>query len=445
MIKKSPPLALLLATLLLAACGGGSGSSGAGDDTNPPGDNPPFAASWVEVKDEDGDSVTDVTTETAVTFDAANEVVAIDSSTRRSDGSLLDQATNKYTDGHATEMSYAYDQDGDGVLDVVYKTLRPLDAAGNLLEWVDEEWDGNGVLQRRIGTSYTYDAQGHEIAAYREDDNNGDGVAEYRYENAFVYTDGLLTSDDHRIYSGTADTPNYVAEGTYEYDAQGRETKSTRTEDSNADGVNDVVTTRETTYNTAGAILSQVETRVSGDTSVQSHTYTYDAQGRQISGNYSYDSSSAKYGGSFTNTYDAAGNVASTLQDWDGNGDGVVDSVSRYEYTYDAQGRMLTETYKSNISGETYASLDRTSYAYDTYGIELTTKEESDTDGNGVIDEVSTWEITRDAQGRPVSKIYTLDEGNDGTLEESSTVTATWSSSLVTDEEFLENYVGWYY
>jgi RHS repeat-associated protein len=336
------------------------------------------------------------------------EVAPLGNETVLGHGSQLDQTSATSPSGATTSMTY--DARGNLTEAVAPASLQSAtktmsyDADNNLITVVDA---------RGKVTSYGYDGDGNNTTVTQD----GQTVATYTYDTA----GRVLTSTDGR---GNSTGYTYDANGnlasvtdplgnktTYSYDSAGRMTSRVDPL-GNVTGANPLDYTWTWTYDSAGRTLTEADPL--GNTT----TYTYDDAGNKLTETdarnktitYAYNAANqlvsitAPDGGVTTYTYDAAGNkltetnprnhttaytydannrLASTttplgnkttyFYDADGNQTKVVEprgnvaGANPDDYattsTYDAAGRLLTET---NPLGQT------TTYTYDKVGNQLT-------------------------------------------------------------------------
>lgn len=312
-----------------------------------------------------------------------------------------------YTARSGDAVEYVYDANGN-VVETTYSTeANPMkyeyDDRGNLTKVVDFDgsetiyvYDDNDALLKveyanGRSISYAYDEFGRQISVSAGDDY----LVEYTYDaNGWLDKvidgangDALLTDYAYdalgRLAKETRGNGTYVL---YAYDATGALTeKSTY----NADG--DAIASFAYTYDALGKI--EAMTTLDG-----TWTYDYDAVGQLTSAVFVAVDGSLIADQSYAYEYDAAGNrIAETV-------DGV-----RYEYTYDAMNRLLSD--------------GRFEYAYDANG-NMTTKTNVATgevwtyawnqDGEMISATSSTgekYEYEYDAAGNKTAVVHTSTDG----------------------------------
>ena len=206
--------------------------------------------------------------------------------------------------------------------------------------------------------SYTYDELGRKVS-----ETTGGKTTNYTYDRA---GNVLTTAVGSFSTSYTYDALNRVISASnahsgvnYTYNTAGQRVSTTVKRSD--------TTISQTTYayNYAGAITSQINRNANGDILSQ-FTYTYDIMGDVLTAydsttgqtaNYTYDAlgrliSETKGGTSRYYTYDEAGNRTKA----------IVDTANTIVYTYDSDGRLISETLNNGQTSTT------TSYTYDANG-----------------------------------------------------------------------------
>jgi hypothetical protein len=237
---------------------------------------------------EDGISKADSWTDT--TFDDnGNSSLSIDTSDNNGDGTIDSRGTTQWTfnlDGYLTEVRIEFDDNNDGTIDSWRTRAFSYDTNGNRTLTVSV---ADGVADYREETSY--DAKGNmTLMVY---DSNGDGILDKRIVYTLNATSQLTLAEEVSNLDGTIDKRT-----TYTYGNNGRVTLAD--EDSNNDGSVDIRT-----------------------------TYAYDAQGHRTRKERD-DKADGYIDQREIYTYDANGYP--TLTELDRNGDGVVDQKTTFEY-----------------------------------------------------------------------------------------------------------------
>lgn len=260
-----------------------------------------------------------------------------------------------------------------------YTYLSTYDADGNRVRC--ETYD-DGVLSNT--QEYRYDADGNEIW-YRSTSPDYASEITTTWQNGLIMTETFVyptstaknsyyyDANDNLIRLESMDGNNSGTIETYTYDANGNQlTCVTRNTD-------DAFTSTETrTYDKNGNMLTCSYTTSDGYKT--STTYAWDAAGR-MTGSWTTDNDGQKF--SEENTYDANGNLVKSVEDgkytttwtYDANGNCIREDFDDGEntqsstvYTFDANGLLLKETYTSNgIYDVGYVTV----YTYDADGDEI--------------------------------------------------------------------------
>lgn len=213
-------------------------------------------------------------------------------------------------------------------------------------------------------------------------------------------------------------------------------------------------------------LISQEEIDNGNDGSVdQLKTYNYDSQGRQIAyksdsdndGNFEQISNTVfnsegltsqnegifdfdgSAGQDFTNTnitdktYDSHGNILTSIQNSDTNGDSVSNERITTTYTYDENDNLI---YRNKISsllnpvlGEVLQSIETETATYDTSGNQLTLQLDYDSNADTITDSIQSYGSAFNAEGLKVSKFSSYDSNADGTLEKHTTTSYSYDSN----------------
>ena len=218
------------------------------------------------------------------------------------------------------------------------KTTRTYDEKGNLLTEFYKSNDGLAGY----GSAFTYDEKGNKLT-YKAYDNSGKvvGTEEYTYNEA-----GQLISQKSR------NDDSYPVDSAYTYNENGLLIKKVNTYPENPESAFWFVYS----YDSKGNLVKEEWINIQGDEkSPHSHIdFTYDANGNKLSEIHSNGIKTEW-------TYDDRGNMLSESQ-YDSDGFAMLSTI----YTYDAQNRLLTETWcKGGVvgGGETYE------YAYNSAGL----------------------------------------------------------------------------
>ena len=180
---------------------------------------------------------------------------------------------------------------------------------------------------------------------------------------------------------------------TYYYDAWGYVLQETTTSDWSAYSIT-------YTYDANHNLLSEVGTYSDGDT--WSEVYTYDAAGNCLTDAYT---GAWGYSSSTTRTYDAAGHLLTENEVNDFGGGDVVTYVTTC--TYDAAGNEIARSYETDSTwgGETTTSVSEVAYTYDASG-KLLTETYSYSEGGS-----ESWSYTYNAAGQMQTQVVTYSDG----------------------------------
>ena len=101
------------------------------------------------------------------------------------------------------------------------------------------------------------------------------------------------------------------------------------------------------------------------------------------------DSTSTSSGYKIIEQYDDAGNLTYESYESDWDGDGIADEITSYGYEYDEDGNIISLVYESEEYGSVTAMSNDT-FEYDENGNLLFYMTQSDSDGDGVLDSVNS-------------------------------------------------------
>jgi len=302
----------------------------------------------------------------------------------------VDETRASHFDAEGRRVGTEHDADADGVADSTTKS--GYDELGcEVLFERDDDADG----RPEFGATVECDLDGNPTR--RTEDTGVDGVPDRVLTDTYDAYGRLLRSGDDTNADGTDDRIT-----TYELDADGRVLRELFDDDGN--GLPNRINAYA--YDAAGhLVLTQRDTN--GDAAFDERTtYEYDGAGRQQ--RILYDTNADGTADSITTyEYDAAGNRNRILADLDA--DGTPDEETRY--SYDAAGHEIRSAWDQDLDGtperiirqEYDAAGNRTrwtheylgaivrddAYQYDARGNLV--RSESDTDGDGTIDEITTY------------------------------------------------------
>ena len=178
------------------------------------------------------------------------------------------------------------------------------------------------------------------------------------------------------------------------------------------------------TYNDKGQLTRETVTQkyIYQSDDVTVWNYTYDADGNLVS--------RLNDKGGMYYTYDAAGRVTEEKEAYEGS-----DSFNKYVYAYDEQGRMVKERYESAESWSEYA------YKYDARGVRYV-------DTYTLSDETATYTTTLDADGNITAYDLTASYGTTAHAEYDAAGNIvkkdmTWESGRAQTYTFAYNEYGY--
>lgn len=294
-----------------------------------------------------------------------------------------------------------YDYDGDGTIEQTISALHRYDNRGLLVERHDE-WLGRDGLPSFIGhlTGF-WNRRGLDTGYVYLFDGNADGTIDawqshrLRYDQRAQLVESVFEEE-------TNEDPHRTVVIRYAYDHRGRIVERLAEQDDDGDGVMDLRRRTRTTYD--GRSTNWVEEYDGDGDGTADRIYT----GRKA--------------------YDARGEIIERVVDYDGDADGTADSREAYFYTRNNRGD-LTESVNERgwIGGElVYRETERT--RYDSSGNVIETVTETDEDGDGILDSVTTSRRTVDDRSHPIETVFESDADADGTPDRIRTVRETWDS-----------------
>jgi len=227
----------------------------------------------------------------------------------------------------------------------------------------------------------------------------------------------------------------YTVKDTYSYDADGNQL----TENHSTDYVDDTVHTDSSssttyTYDAQGNQITMHSTSVYGtSTTISKGTYTYDGNGNrltQLYENFGSDGTTLTRRQHTTMTYDAKDNMTRSVSEYDNAGDGAYDDQYTYDYTYDERGNTLTIIRNDDLDLDgTPDYRHTTTMTYDANDNMLTFREGVDGDVNNVFESDSMTTFTYDGDGNELTIIQAYDNNGDNTIDSRRTYTMTYDSN----------------
>jgi len=398
-------------------------------------------------EDRGNDGVFDSRTTTSYAYNELGYLTSVTTLIDSNADGVTDQSyaeSTKYDDrGNFLSNVSTEDTNGDGVADVIRTSANQYNENGSIASSAyTVDHDGNGVVDYRSTDTYAYDSEGNALTLTTEIDSNGDGTVDETFvkDLTVVYIadnfrggeegDGSVQILNMSPESGGQEIavdpkvikPVIVLEGTNPIegfvptdevflvtdppvmvgdakittveDEMGRVVSETVDYDNDGDGVIDLRTVAENTYE--GDALAS--TRYSED--------------HGADGSYNYISTTFF-------TQNAAGQPLSTRVENDNDGDGTVDGRSSETYTYDEAGLVLTYDGFNDKNGDGQAdSTFSYRYAYTAKGSFQSVVATFDNNGDGTVDFGTLEEYSYDESGMPVSLTTHTDENGDGVYDQ---------------------------
>lgn len=325
------------------------------------------------------------------------------------------------------------------------------DAQGRLTRSVGD-YDGDGVDDSVRDN--TYDVQGRIVRTDERYDDDGNGVLETRGESTYTFADSgvqlTLVSelyinnilDSRTTYTSTLDPLGHIATtitehdedadsvidardtSTYTYDGAGRRILQVVDRDENADGTPDSHDEYVTTYDLAG-FVSASTTRNDYEADgvfnmVYDYTYARDSKGRITSQTRTQTSAGTVIGRTATaEEWDARGLNVKTIRALDNNADGAIEQRSTTVRTFDDRGNILTETQEADLLDDGSVNSRSTyEWQYDDMGFQTRQTYVRDSNNDGMPESMRATTYTHDANGNEVESVTQWDEDGDGTYDD---------------------------
>ena len=345
------------------------------------------------------DMITEQSIVVTNTYDAGGRLIAMDNTWEDSDVLYTYRYTFTYDEqGRMTRQKRVDQRDDykDGWIDAqsISEITYAHDASGKKVSKVEDIYNDSYLRT----TTYTYDASGLLTGEdYKRVERDGETVADHN-TIAYAYdTDGRMIEKvvTHYTNDGDVETPSSLTTIDYSYDDSGRLVEKVREYDGDADP------------STQNAIYT--DTYAYGQHGLTTYEYGYE----DVYGNgstYTYEMS-----------YNTAGQLTEIQRACGSDNDGVADHFHTYAYAYDADGRLVSQSYayQPAVDGEPDAATDRYIYAfsYDADG-RLVGYSYEDYDNGTDMDEQMVASLAYDAAGTGASGTvegFSLDDAT-GTL-----------------------------
>lgn len=215
--------------------------------------------------------------------------------------------------------------------------------------------------------------------------------------------------------------------------------------DSNYDTVDQVTNT----YDASGNLLTSLNTQGSDSKGIiwswDKTENTYDQQGNLLTTLWTYDrevDGNPEIWRKTTNTYDADNNCLTTsVEDYDNNS--VIASTQLFTRTYDRKNNLRARTHEIDRGADGIADYQKTStWMYDRDGNVLMSAREKDLGVNGSIDYRRKIVNTYDREGRLIHYVYKLDSDGDGVIDRRDEITNTYGGTHLISSIVKRSYNG---
>jgi hypothetical protein len=273
----------------------------------------------------------------------------------------------------------------------VVTTYDPHGNAVHVVEW--EDGDANGSIDSEMVSDSTFDAHGREMKTTYNTDINHDGTVDSIEVHTFTRdARGNLLRHVIEVDLEADGQVNgrYVSD--YTWDASDRQLTSAYTRDLDGDGQVDTAWRSMATYSTTGTPQTYDEEYDGDGDGVYEQrsrsSYVFDSAGNARSMISDYQDPWSNYQTSGEFSYDRDRRPLSLVYSYDFDVDGTVDSSTRQDYTYDANGFQLSWKYASDTfgTGGPGSWVDSVSYTYSAAGAQTSSTSGTDFDGDGVLE-----------------------------------------------------------
>ncbi|MBY3486102.1 hypothetical protein HFN77_14670 [Rhizobium laguerreae] len=306
--------------------------------------------------------------------DGVNELVMTDVITTEANGSRTETVTSKNANGAtiATTITNTSadslteivktDADGNGVFEETTTNVIVLDSTGKRTETVTST-SANGTLNAQTITEVKADRRTTTVMT----DADGDGKIDTRQVKV-IALDGSVTTTE------TSYTPNDTVTGTTKstVTVSGNGLTTTTSVDLNRDSLADRSTTDQTMLNADGSETQTISLKSSNVTLLNTKTIVTSGNGKSIT----------------------------TSEDF--NGDGVIDTKTTDVTTFDTDGKQFRTV--SDFQGTTLVGIIKVTT--DLNG--LAGQMNYDLDGDGTVNQISSWKTTPIDPSGSVTKIETV-------------------------------------
>jgi hypothetical protein len=317
--------------------------------------------------------------------------------------------------GGVSRITYAFDGMGrflsvvaetlDGPfqssIPTIFRASNTYDSRGNLVGEVTEQALTGGSLVRRTAVSAMADTWGHLSPSTDSEDSNGDGIVDV------VYTT-LRSFDERGNPASTTYLTDTNADGTVDsshwftdkFDANDRVQTELYTADSNGDGVIDLRSSTAYERDSPSSLVRTVLVDWENDGVIDERDITrwvYDAAGNNVLINEHRDRGTD--GTTFSSSqdrmsYDDDRRLLSRVATTDYEADGLIDQTDQTTYMYDGIGNLLKASLDYDLAFQAVPNHQELDFEYGVSGEPTATRTRVDFDGDGVFESVSTSQIT---------------------------------------------------
>lgn len=246
------------------------------------------------------------------------------------------------------------------------------------------------------------------------------------------HPDGSIAADELDLTGDDVADQRFL----YQTDAQGRLTSFTGRRDTDLDGTEDDVSSTQTTFDSRGDRVSQVQLNdFDGDGSWEERyadAPTLDRHGRAINGVQIHDAGndgSVDGRDTYTATWNAHGYPIEQIWFADADADGVIDSRSITRWQWDAADRPLTRTQDFDDDADGVVDSRYTDiYEYGGPGPATSLTSEADYDMDGAADSRTIYRWTFDGAGNALTRSSEEDVFADGVIDRQSSAVATYDA-----------------
>ena len=277
------------------------------------------------------------------------------------------------------------DEDGDGVVDSTETETRDFDPRGRVVSTRTE----TGGFVTTI--SLTYDSHGNVLASTTDtDDPSTPQSPDSRDTSTSTYDSRHLVSrqNDQSFVFDASGHPQLVREDTMTFSRNNRGfiTGVVQTTDSDGDGHVDITTVSTTTFDNRDRLLADhVISHDGADMYEASQVFTLDAKGHPVQVVSEESLNGVLLDRNVeVNTFDKFGRVIEGVDSRDVDGDGNTDQIETFTVQYDNQGRQIvvTEAFTDTTGALLFSLTETTVYGKNT----STSTDEIDSNGDGTID-----------------------------------------------------------